>query len=53
MIKPNQIVIAGASMYPLLIKQLDEDAKLPIRGSDPAAGINIITNQDTIIPLRE
>jgi dUTP pyrophosphatase len=50
MIKPNQIVIAAASMHPLLIKRLDENAKLPIRGSDLAAGIDIMANEDIIIP---
>jgi dUTPase len=32
---------------------LDENAKLPIRGSDLAAGIDIMTNQDIIIPPGE
>jgi dUTP pyrophosphatase len=53
MIKPNQIVKAAASMHPLLIKRLDNNAKLPIRESDLAAGIDIMTNQDMIIPPRE
>jgi dUTP pyrophosphatase len=42
-------VIAAASMHPLLIKRLDDKAKLPIRGSDLAAGIDIMANQDMII----
>jgi dUTP pyrophosphatase len=50
MIKPDQIVIAAASMHPLLIKRLDNNAKLPIRGSDLAAGIDIMANQDIMIP---
>jgi dUTP pyrophosphatase len=50
MIKPDQIVIAATSMHPLLIKRLDDNAKLPIRGSDLAAGIDIMANQDMIIP---
>jgi dUTP pyrophosphatase len=49
MIKHDQIMIAAASIHPLLIKQLDENAKLPIRGSDLVAGINIMANQDMII----
>jgi dUTPase len=53
LIKPDQIVIAAASMHPLLIKQLNENAKLPIRGSDLTAGINIMANQDIIIPPKE
>jgi deoxyuridine 5'-triphosphate nucleotidohydrolase len=53
MIKPDQIVIAAASMQPLLIKQLDENVKLPIRGSDLAAGIDIMANQNIIIPPGE
>jgi hypothetical protein len=53
LIKPDQIVIAAASMYPLLIKQLDENAKLPIRGSDLVAGIDIMTNQYMIVPPGE
>jgi dUTP pyrophosphatase len=53
MIKPDQIVIAVASMHPLLIKQLVNNAKLPISGSDLGAGINIMANQDMIIPPRE
>jgi dUTP pyrophosphatase len=40
-------------MQPLLIKRLDNNAKLPIRGSNLAAGINIMVNQDTIIPPGE
>jgi dUTPase len=32
---------------------LDNNAKLPIRGSDLAAGIDIMANQDMIIPLGE
>jgi dUTPase len=47
--KPEQIVIAAAMMHPLLIKRLDDNTKLPIRGSDLAAGIDIMTNQDIII----
>jgi dUTP pyrophosphatase len=50
MIKPDQIVIAAASMHPLLIKWLDDNAKLPIRRSDLAAGIDIMANQDIMIP---
>jgi dUTP pyrophosphatase len=46
-------VIAAASMYPLLIKRLEDNVKLPIRGSDLAAGIDIMANQDMIIPLGE
>jgi dUTP pyrophosphatase len=53
MIKPDQIMIAAASMYPLLIKRLHENAKLPIRRSDLVAGIDIMTNQDIIIPAGE
>jgi dUTP pyrophosphatase len=50
-IKPDQIVIAVATIHSLLIKQLNKYAKLPIRGSDLAAGINIMANQDiTILP---
>jgi dUTP pyrophosphatase len=50
MIKPDQIVIAAASMHSLLIKRLDDNAKLPIRGSDFMAGIDIMANQERIIP---
>jgi dUTPase len=32
---------------------LDGKAKLPIRGSDLAAGIDIMTNQEIIIPSEE
>jgi hypothetical protein len=46
-------VIAAVSMHPLLIKQLDKKGKLPIRGSDLVAGIDIMVNQDIIIPLGE
>jgi hypothetical protein len=53
MIKPDQIVIAVASMHPLLIKGLDENAKLPIRRSNLTAGIDIMANQDIIIPPGE
>jgi hypothetical protein len=50
LIKSDQIVIAAASMYPLLIKRLDNNAKIPIRGYDLAAGIDIMANQEMIIP---
>jgi dUTP pyrophosphatase len=53
LIKPDKIVIAVASMHPLLIKRLDDNAKLPIRGLDLAAGIDIMANQEMIIPPRE
>jgi dUTPase len=49
MIKPVQIVIAAVTMHLLLIKRLDNNAKLPIKTSDLAAGINIMANQDIII----
>jgi dUTPase len=42
-------VIAAATIHPLLIKPLDRNAKLPIRGSGLTAGINIMANQDIII----
>jgi dUTP pyrophosphatase len=44
-------MIAAASMHPLLIKQLTSNAKLPIRGSNLTAGIDIMANQDMIIAL--
>jgi dUTPase len=53
MIKPDQIVIVVASMHPLLIKRLDNNVKLPIRGSDQVIGIDIMANQDMIIPPGE
>jgi dUTPase len=53
LIKPNQIVIAAASMHPLLIKHLDNNVKLSVRGSDLAAGMDIMANQDMIIPSGE
>jgi dUTP pyrophosphatase len=46
-------VIAVATMPPLLIKRLDNNAKLPIRGSDLATGIDIMANQDIIIPAKQ
>jgi dUTP pyrophosphatase len=49
LIKPDQIVIAAASIHPLLIKRLDDNVKLPIRGSNLAAGIDIMLYQDMII----
>jgi dUTPase len=49
MIMPEQIVIAAVTLHLLLIKRLDDQAKLPIRGSDLATGIDIIVNQDMII----
>jgi hypothetical protein len=53
MIKPDQIMIATASMHTLLIKQLDSNVKLAIRGSDLAVGIDLMANQDIIIPPGE
>jgi dUTP pyrophosphatase len=52
-IKFNQIVIAAALIHLLLIKQLDNNAKLPIRKSDLVAAIDIMANQDLIIPPGE
>jgi dUTPase len=42
-------VIAAATMHLLLIKQLNNNTKLPIRKSDLVVGINIMTNRDIII----
>jgi hypothetical protein len=46
LIKPVQIVIVSVMMDPLFIEPLNENAKIPIRGSNLVAGIDIITNQD-------
>jgi dUTP pyrophosphatase len=46
-------VIAAALIHPLLIKRLDNNAKLPIRGYYLVAGIDIVANQDMIIPPGE
>jgi dUTPase len=51
MIKLKQIVIVAVTLHLLLIKQLDDNTRLPIRGSDLAAGIDIMANQDIIILL--
>jgi dUTPase len=48
-IKPEQIVIAAVIMHLLLIERLDNNAKLPIKGSNLAAGIDIMAIQDIII----
>jgi hypothetical protein len=53
MIKPDQIVIAAALMYPLLIKQLDNNVKLSIKGSNLVAGIDVMAQQGMIIPPGE
>jgi hypothetical protein len=53
MIKPDQIVIAAVSTHPLLIKQLEDNVKLPIRGYDLAVGIDIMAHQAINIPLGE
>jgi hypothetical protein len=44
LLKPEQIMIATATIYHLLIKRLDENLKLSIRGSDLATSINIMAN---------
>jgi dUTPase len=49
MIKLQQIVIATAMIYPLLIKRLHNNAKLLIWGSDLVAEIDIMVTQDIII----
>jgi hypothetical protein len=49
MIKPEHIVITAAKTHSFLIKQLDNNTKLPIRGSNLVTGIIIMTNHDKII----
>jgi hypothetical protein len=49
MIKPEQIVIAVATIYPLLIKRLNNNVKLPINRLNLVAEIDIMANQDIII----
>jgi dUTP pyrophosphatase len=49
LLKSEQIVIAAATIYPLQIKRLNKNIKLPISGLDLAAGIDIMTHQDIII----
>jgi hypothetical protein len=44
LIKPDQIMIVAASMHPVLIKILDNNAKLAIWESDLATGIDIMAN---------
>jgi dUTPase len=52
-IKADQIVIAVALMHALLIKRVDNNVKLPIRGSHLVTRIDIMANQDIISPPGE
>jgi dUTP pyrophosphatase len=51
LLKPKQIVIATTTLHPLLIKQLDKNAKLWIQGADLAPGTDITADQDIILAL--
>jgi dUTP pyrophosphatase len=43
------VALIVATIHPLLIKRLDHNAKLLIRGSDLAAGIDIMAKEDIIV----
>ena len=47
---PEIFVSSINKLHPLLIKRLEPGACLPIRGSNLAAGIDIMANEATIIP---
>jgi dUTPase len=50
LIKPEQIVIAGATLHPLLIRRLDNNEKISIRGYNLAAEIDVMANQEMGVP---
>jgi dUTP pyrophosphatase len=49
LLKPEQIVRTAATILSLLVKRLDENIKLSIRGLNLAVGMDIMANQDIII----
>ena len=50
---PEIFVSSVNKLHPLLIKRLGPEAQLPIRGSNLAAGIDIMANEATVIPQGE
>src|SRR5437588_7120815 len=53
LLSPEIFVSAINTLHPLLVKILQPGAKLPIRGSDLAAGIDIMANELATIPPKE
>ena len=49
-LSPEIFVSSINKLHPLLIKRLEPGAQLPIRGSDLAAGVDIMSNEATVIP---
>ena len=52
-LKPEIFVSSINKLHPLLVKRLGPGASLPIRGSNLAAGIDIMANEATVIPQGE
>src|SRR5437588_1884560 len=53
LLSPEIFVSAINTLHPLLVKILQPGAKLPIRGSDLAAGIDVMANELATIPPNE
>src|SRR5437660_12452656 len=53
LLSPEIFVSAINTLHPLLVKILQPGAKLPIRGSDLAAGIDVMANELVTIPPNE
>ena len=52
-LKPELFISAVTAIHPFLIKRLNSNAKLPIRGTDLSAGVNIMANEELIIPPKQ
>src|SRR5205085_11742637 len=53
LLPPEIFVSAINTLHPLLVKILQPGAKLPIRGSDLAVGIDVMANELATIPPNE
>src|SRR5437588_3335566 len=52
-LKPKLFISAVTAIHPFLIKRLNPNAKLPIRGTNLSAGVDIMANKELIIPPKQ
>src|SRR5205807_8356273 len=53
LLKHELLISAVTAIHPFLIRRLNSNAKLPIRGTDLSAGVDIMANEELIIPLKQ
>ena len=51
LLSPKIVISSLNALHPLLVKQMKPGAQIPIRGSDVAAGVDLMANEElTIAP---